>query len=68
MRAKIQADFDKIDPIRSQRMIIFPIYIQNERLGVQVETMIPPKEIFMPLGYNEEPTDGKKHYRRFLNG
>ena len=49
-------------------MIIFPIYIQNERLGVQVETMIPPKEIFMPLGYNEEPTDGKKHYRRFLNG
>ena len=49
-------------------MVIKPIFVNNDRLQVQEETKIPPKELFYPLGYNKEPNDGNKIYRRYLEG
>ena len=42
-----------------------PTYKLNERLMVDVEDSKPPTDIFMAVGFNREPKDGKKHYRRF---
>ena len=28
---------------------------------------MPPKEVFMELGYDKEPNDKTKHYRKFYD-
>ena len=42
-----------------------PIYKFDERLGIDVEVEFPPDTLFMPVGYNPDPTSVKKHYRRY---
>ena len=45
---------------------MYPKYQLNERLNVQVEVGIPPKEIFEPLGWDRVKGEStEKHYRRF---
>ena len=44
---------------------IMPTYKINERLMIDVEDSMPPKDVFMPVGYNRVPKDGLKHYRKF---
>lgn len=45
---------------------IMPTYKINERLMIDVEDSKPPPDVFMPVGYNREPKDGLKHYRKFF--
>ena len=44
---------------------IMPSYKINERLMIDVEDSPPPADVFMAVGYNREPKDGLKHYRKF---
>ena len=37
----------------------------DERLNVYRETNIPPESIYMGLGWDENPEQKRKHYRRF---
>jgi len=43
-----------------------PRFEHDERLGIDVETAIQDPALFMPIGYNREPNDGMKHYRRYF--
>jgi len=47
------------------RNVIYPVTKFHERLKVEVEVDQPASTLFLPVGYNREPKDGKKHYRRF---
>ena len=40
-------------------------YKWNERLNVDVESDMPPSNLFMEIGYNRTKEDKIKHYRRF---
>jgi len=57
-------------------MIILPEYEVDERLSTPIKAIykeinIPPKNLFMPIGYNKKKPERKeeeiKHYRRFYN-
>ncbi len=45
--------------------VIKPVYKLDSRLLVDVEVDIPSKDMFLPIGYNKEPTSDIKHYRRY---
>ena len=45
-------------------VIIMPKYIKDERLKVDRETFpAPPEEVFIGLGWDEDSTTKRKHYR-----
>ena len=46
--------------------VIAPVYKYDERLKIDREVEFPPKQLFMPVGYDPEPKAGKKHYRRYF--
>jgi len=48
-------------------VIIMPKYVLDERLKVDREVNPPPAEVFMPLGWDEERTTNRKHYRQYYN-
>lgn len=45
--------------------VLMPQYTYDERLKIHRETNIPPKEIFMPLGFDPEHDSLQKHYRKY---
>lgn len=45
--------------------ILKPTYRKDEMLNVHREVNHPPDSLFIGLGYDEEPEDNRKHYRRF---
>ena len=49
-------------------VIIMPKYVLDERLKVDREVNPPPPaEVFMPLGWDEDRTTNRKHYRQYYN-
>lgn len=51
----------------STAVVIMPRYKTDERLKVDRETNIPPKELFIGLGWDEDSTTKRKHYRHYYN-
>lgn len=45
--------------------IIRPTYTKDEMLNVMRETNKPPDSLFIGLGWDEEPEQKKRHYRRY---
>ena len=43
-----------------------PQYKLDTRLNVHREMKIPPDTIYMGLGWDEEPGDKRRHYRRYF--
>lgn len=48
------------------RIIVYPEYGKDERLQVDRECGIPPESLYLPLGWDEFPTQRRKHYRKFF--
>lgn len=48
------------------RLVVMPSFKPSEK-GIMKEVNIPDSELYMPLGYNREPEDGKKQYRYKLD-
>ena len=44
---------------------VMPIYKYDERLRIDREVDPPPSSIFKAIGYNKNPEDSVKHYRRY---
>lgn len=49
----------------SAKNIVMPTYNLDTRLNVYREMNMPPSSIFISLGWDESPDQGRKHYRRF---
>lgn len=43
-----------------------PEYAYDDRLKISREINPPPASIFVGLGFNQNPEDKKKHYRRYF--
>ena len=50
---------------KALKNMIRPMYQLDTRLNVHREIEAPPESLFIGLGFDIEPTDKKKHYRRF---
>jgi len=46
---------------------IMPQYKFDERLKLDVEVDKPDPNLFIEVGYNKNPEDKVKHYRRYYN-
>lgn len=44
---------------------VMPIYKYDERLKIDREVDFPPTSLFKAVGYDENPKDECKHYRRY---
>ena len=44
---------------------VIPIYKYDERLKIDRETDFPPSSIFKAIGFDKNPSDEVKHYRRY---
>ena len=42
-----------------------PIYKYDERLNIDREVNPPPSSLFKAIGYDKNPSDEVKHYRRY---
>jgi len=47
--------------------IIKPVYKLDELLNVQREVSKPPDSLYIGLGWDEDPGENKRHYRRFYD-
>ena len=45
--------------------VVYPTYIYDDRLKIYREDIPPPKEVFLPIGYDPKHDSKQKHYRRF---
>lgn len=45
--------------------IVMPVYIHDDLMDVDRETDVPPAQMFIGLGWDEDKETGRKHYRRF---
>ena len=45
--------------------MILPEFKFNKRLKTQAEVNIPPPQLYIELGYDREPTDTNRHYRKY---
>lgn len=66
LREKVERKFKEMEPVKYSMNVLKPEYKKSERLGCEVEVNAPPAEIYISLGYDREPNDKKKHYRKFL--
>jgi hypothetical protein len=51
----------------AQTVILMPKYKKDERLNVDREFEMPPKSMFIGLGWDEDATTKKKHYRQYYD-
>ena len=51
--------------IKSHKNVVIPLYADDERLKIKREVRPPPASLFIGLGFNQTPSDNKKHYRRY---
>jgi hypothetical protein len=47
--------------------VIMPNYKRDARLKVDKEFNPPPDTLFIPLGWDEDATTKRKHYRQYYN-
>ena len=45
--------------------VVYPTYEYDDRLKIHREGITPPKEVFIPVGYDPQHDSKQKHYRRF---
>jgi hypothetical protein len=45
--------------------VVKPIYELDKRLNVNREVTPPPESLFLALGWDINPEDNKRHYRRY---
>lgn len=50
----------------SNLVVIMPQYKLDPRLKVDREVNIPPRELFIPLGWDDDAQTKRKHYRSFV--
>ena len=60
-RAKAEEECDE------NANITWPKYEFDDVLAVDREVDIPPKELFLGLGWDEDSTTKRRHYRRYYN-
>ena len=46
-------------------VVVMPKYKKDARLGIDKEYNIPPAELYIPLGWDEDATTKRKHYRHY---
>jgi hypothetical protein len=63
-RERDAAEFKAKNP-KAAKNVLYPTYARDERLNVDREVNPPPNSTFIPLGFDNEPGQKKKHYRRF---
>jgi len=51
---------------KGNQTILMPQYKKDERLKVDREFDIPPKTLFIGLGWDEDATTKRKHYRKYF--
>ena len=51
--------------VKTAQNIIMPKYAHDNVLDIDRETDVPPREVFIGLGWDEDKDTGRKHYRRF---
>ena len=51
----------------SNLVVIMPQYKKDPRLKIDREINIPPRELFIPLGWDEDAQTKRKHYRSFVH-
>ncbi len=49
----------------SVKNVVMPQYELDKRLNVHREVNLPPDSIFMGLGWDENPENKRRHYRRY---
>ena len=50
---------------KGHKNVIMPDYAFDERLQIDREINPPPPSLFIGLGFNQDPKEKKKHYRRY---
>jgi len=45
--------------------VLHPTYVLDTRLNVYREQNLPPESLFIGLGWDENPEQKRKHYRRY---
>jgi len=63
-RERDQEEFKRQNK-KALKNVVKPTYKLDTRLNVYRELDIPPDSLFEPLGYDIEPEDKRKHYRRY---
>lgn len=58
-RKKAEAEFN------SGANIIMPRYERDDKMEVDREYLVPPSAMFIGLGWDEDKTTKRKHYRRY---
>lgn len=58
-RKKAEANFENCDNV------IMPKYKLDEKMCVDREYDCPPEQMFIGLGWDEDATTDRRHYRRF---
>lgn len=53
--------------VDANETVIMPRYCPDPRLKVDKEFGAPAKELYIPLGWDEDSTTKRKHYRQFYN-
>lgn len=66
-RIKAQEELNEAMGDDANKVVIMPTYTMHPRYKVDIEDLSPPKEIYMGLGWDEDSTTCKKHYRHFYN-
>lgn len=74
MKKRIEADEKRRDEEAlnakgddAANTVIMPKYKKDERLKVDREYDAPPKTMFIGLGWDEDATTQRRHYRQFFD-
>lgn len=51
----------------AQSIVMKPKYKKDERLNVDREYDAPPATLFIGLGWDEDASTGRRHYRQFYD-
>ena len=61
-------DMEDLKGDQASSVIIMPTYIQDPRLKVDRESYpAPPESLFIGLGWDEDSSTKRKHYRQYYN-
>lgn len=58
-RKKAKAEFNSVENL------IMPEYMHDDIMDCDRETNVPPADLFIGLGWDENKDSNRKHYRRF---
>ena len=66
-RIRAQEELNRSGAGDSTKSIIMPKYAKDARLKVDREVNPPPTALYIPLGWDEDSTTRRKHYRLYYN-